>query len=249
MSLGSPAHADPAQNAFARDLDRVQSVRAVKTLQHSYAHTRNMDCGLRSGRCLRQTGQFVFDGQVKPTRTAKGPAAIAAFLRTRYGGGHEGLAADGLSTMMIETPLVNLTADGNRAKARWEVMIFHGHHGQARIEGGVFENDYVRQAGVWKISTARFYPQYEGPYEDGWPIGVAATCRSFPIISTPKLRAFPFRRRPAMRPRRRRRSLRCKNASTPSTMKTASEISRRCTGIIRIAKCGMTSSTCSQPTA
>ena len=110
----------------------------------------------------------MFDGLIKPAQTAKGPAAIAAFLRTRYGGGHEGLSADGLSTMIIDAPVVNLSPDGNSAKVRWNALIFHGHDGKARIEGGVFENDYVREGGVWKIAAAHYYPQFDGPYEEGW---------------------------------------------------------------------------------
>ena len=103
-----------------------------------------------------------------PAQTAKGPAAIAAFLRARYGGGKDGLSADGLSSMFIDNPLVNLSADGNSAKARWNALIFHGHGGKAQIEGGIFENDYVLEGGVWKIAAARYFPQFDGPYEKGW---------------------------------------------------------------------------------
>src|SRR5690606_29627007 len=114
------------------------------------------------------SSRSAFDGLVGPGQTAEGPAAIAAFLRSRYGGGKEGIEADSLSTMLIESPVVHLAADGERAKARWQAMIFHGHGSDARIEGGVFVNDYVREDGVWKIATAHYHPQYDGPYEEGW---------------------------------------------------------------------------------
>ncbi len=70
--------------------------------------------------------------------------------------------------MFIDAPVVNLSVDGESAKARWQAIIFHGHGGKARIEGGVFENDYAREGGVWKIATAHYFPQYDGPYEEGW---------------------------------------------------------------------------------
>ena len=168
LAFALPVHADPALDSFARDLDRTESVRAVKTLQHSYAQYAQFGLWNAVGALFAPGGQLVFDGQIKPAQTAKGPAAIAAFLRARYGGGHEGQAADGLSTMMIDSPLVNLAPDGASAKARWDVLIYHGHGGQARIEGGIFENDYVRHGGVWKIATVHYYPQYDGPYEQGW---------------------------------------------------------------------------------
>ncbi len=163
-----PVHADSALDALARDVDRTESVRAVKTLQTSYAQYAQYGLWTEAGALFAPDGRFIFDGMIQPAQTAKGPAAIAAFLRTRYGGGQQGLTADSLSTMFIDAPVLNLSPDGNSAKARWQTLIFHGHDGKARIEGGVFENDYVREQGVWMIATAHYFPQYDGPYEEGW---------------------------------------------------------------------------------
>jgi hypothetical protein len=163
-----PVRADAALDGFARDVERTESVRAVKTLQSSYAQYAQFGLWNEVGALFARDGSFVFDGMVKPAQTANGPAAIAAFLRTRYGGGREGITADSLSTLLIDSPVMNLSPDGNGAKARWQALIFHGHGGEARIEGGVFENDYVRERGVWKIATVRYFPQFDGPYEEGW---------------------------------------------------------------------------------
>ena len=165
-----PVHAaaDAALDAFARDVDRTQSVRAVKHLQSSYAQYAQYGLWQEVGALFSSDGSFVFDGSVKPAETAKGAAAIASFLRQRYGGGKEGMTADGLSAMMIDSPVVNLTAQGDAATARWQALIFHGHGGAARIEGGIFVNDYVREDGVWKIRVAHYHPQFDGPYEEGW---------------------------------------------------------------------------------
>jgi hypothetical protein len=160
--------AQPSLNELARNVDRVESVRAVKALQHSYAQYAQYGLWNEIGALFTSGGSFVFDGMIKPAQTATGPAAIAAFLRTRYGGGYEGLKADGLSSMMIDSPVINLSSDGESARVRWQTIIFHGHAGEARIEGGVFENDYARDGGVWKIATVRYFPQYDGPYEEGW---------------------------------------------------------------------------------
>jgi hypothetical protein len=168
LIAAGPALADPARDSLARDIASTESVRAVKTLQHSYAQYAQYGLWTEIGALFAPGGSFVFDGQVKPAETAKGPAAIAAWLRHRYGGGRDGAGADRLSAMMIENPLVNLSADGAAAKARWNALIFHGTGGKARIEGGVFENDYVKDRGVWKIATAHYYPQYDGAYAEGW---------------------------------------------------------------------------------
>jgi hypothetical protein len=172
LLLGQAAQPAQAQtdtvDNLARDLDRVEAIRQVKTLQRSYAQYAQYGLWNEIGALFSQSGLYIFDGQVKSAETAKGGAAIAAYLRARYGGGKDGPTPDGLSTILVENPIVNLSQDGQSAKGRWNVMIFHGHGGQARIEGGIFVTDYVREGGVWKIGTLHYYPQFDGPFEEGW---------------------------------------------------------------------------------
>jgi hypothetical protein len=156
-----------ALDELARDVERTESLRAVLNLQRLYAQYAQAGLWNQVGALFTSDGRFVFDGLIRPEQTSKGPAAIAAFLRTRYGGGYEGLKPGGLSTIMIDAPVANLSADGSSATVRWETWTFHGAGGQARVEGGVLESEYVRQ-GVWKIAKARYYPEFDGPYDTGW---------------------------------------------------------------------------------
>ncbi len=168
MLCAWPVNAAADLDEFARDVDRTGSIRAVKDLQSSYAQYAQFGLWREVAALFSSDGSFIFDGSVGPAQTAKGADAIAHFLRHRYGGGRDGAAADGLSAMMIDSPVVYLSADGDSATARWQAIIFHGHRGLARIEGGIFVNDYVRERGVWKIRTAHYHPQFDGPYEAGW---------------------------------------------------------------------------------
>lgn len=168
MAAATPSRADPALDALARDVGRSEDLRAVKTLQRRYAHYAQFGQWREMGALFAGDARFIFDGQVTAGETVQGPAAIAAFLRTRYGDGHDGLQPGDVRTMMIEAPLINLSPDGQSAKGRWYALIFTGGKGAASIEGGTFENDYVRTDGVWKIATAHYYPQFAGPYETGW---------------------------------------------------------------------------------
>jgi len=168
LSVTSAAWADPALDSFARDVDRTESVRAVKTLQRSFSQYAQAGLWTEAGALFAPDGQFIFDGAVKPAEISKGSTAIAAFLRNRYGGGHEGVTADGLSAIMTESPVVNIAPDGNNAKARWQTIIYYGHGGEALIEGGYFENDYIRTGGIWKVAAMHWFPEYYGPYETGW---------------------------------------------------------------------------------
>lgn len=151
------------QDALARDVDRLISLRQVKDLQRSYAHYAQF------GLWDEMANLFAADAKlIRGSETIRGRGAIAEWL-TRRGGGRRGLAPGALHTELIDEPLVNLSADGRSAKARWMSMSFLGDgKGQARIEGGIYENEYVREGQRWKISVAHYHPQFSGPYETGW---------------------------------------------------------------------------------
>ena len=167
-SASQPAPQSQSLDAFARDVDRVESIREVKNLQRSYAQYAQFGLWNAMGELFADDGVYIFDGQVKLAETASGPEAIAGYLRARYGGGSEGAAADRLSTFLVENPIVNLSEDGESAKGRWNVMIFHGKQGAGLFEGGIFENEYVRENGVWKFARLHYYPQFDGPFDTGW---------------------------------------------------------------------------------
>jgi len=158
-----PGIASQAVNELARDVERTEAVRAVKDLQRSYT----------------QYAQFALWDEMAPLfardakimwgdRTISGEKAIAQWLKERVGG-KRGLSPGALHTELIEDALVNLAADGQSAKGRWMGMALTGDgKGKARIEGGIYENEFVLEGGKWKFSLLRYYPQYEGAYETGW---------------------------------------------------------------------------------
>src|SRR6185312_10519942 len=154
----------PSRDALARDVERAESVRAVKNLQYAYAQYAQF--GLWNEMGLLFAGNGMLDlGEDH----AEGPKAIAAFLTRHDGSGRQGLGPGAVHTEMIASPVVNLSADGRTAKGRWDRMVLLGDgQGHASLEGGILENDYVREGGVWKIAHFHFYPQYAGPYETGW---------------------------------------------------------------------------------
>lgn len=165
MTISSAAvTAAPSVDDLARDVDRAQAIRDVKNLQRSYAQY------AQYGLWKEMASLFAHDGaMIAGTDQAHGSAAIANFLTSRYGGGHQGLEAGALHTALIAAPVVNLSVDGLSAKARWDSLtLMSDSKGNASSEGGILENVYVKEGGVWKIGTLHFYPQYAGPYETGW---------------------------------------------------------------------------------
>ena len=158
------AFADDNIDTLARDVDRVVSLRQVKDLQRSYAQY------AQSGQWDEMAGLFTANATfIRGTETVTGRKAIAAWL-TRRGGGKRGVPPGGLHTEFIDEPLANLSVDGASAKARWMSMSFLGDgKGNSRIEGGIYENEYVREGQTWKISVSHYYAQYSGnSYAEGW---------------------------------------------------------------------------------
>ena len=141
--------------AVAVAVDNVDAIRAVKRLQYAYAQC------LEQGRVSDIVSLFADSGSVEI-----GDKVISGRPALRQ---HFALPADRLNLRMSLSPVINLSADGTRAKGRWREVAMLGERGtSATWEGGIYENDYVREKGVWKIAAVHFYPQYAGTYEAGW---------------------------------------------------------------------------------
>lgn len=130
---------------LARDVERTETVRAVKDLERRYAQYNQL--GFRSG----MRGLFARDAV---------PAALNA---------PDGLRAGELSTELLDQPLITLAADGASARGRWLSFTFRGDgRGGTHIEGGVCENSYVREDGIWRIAERGYHRQFEGDHAAGW---------------------------------------------------------------------------------
>ena len=161
--IAVPAAAAPSIDSLARDVERAESIRDVKNLQRTYAQYAQF------GLWNEMSALFAEDATIDTgADQVKGRKAIASYFTSKHGG-RQGLAAGAVNTWLIENPVVNLSADGNTAKGRWDSFILLcDAKGNASIGGGIYENDYIKEGGVWKIAHQHFYPQYEGPYETGW---------------------------------------------------------------------------------
>jgi hypothetical protein len=162
--LPTITRAQPTLNELARDVDRAESIRAVKNLQRTYSHYSQYGLWNEMGDLFANDATFIFDDA-----TVKGRKAITDYIATQEGGGKQGLQPGAIHTQLIEHPVVNLAVDGESAKGRWYgFALLSDSQGNASIQGGVFENEYVREDGKWKIGVHHFFPQYAGSYETGW---------------------------------------------------------------------------------
>ena len=111
--------------------------------------------------------------------------------------GPERLGPGRLNTHMQLQAVINVADDGRSATARWQGMVMLSEPGANGIWGvGIYENEYVKEAGVWKISSLHFYPTGMTDYDLGWTrsaIPMEGPSALFPPDEPPTevYRAFP----------------------------------------------------------
>jgi len=83
--------------------------------------------------------------------------------------GAEGPEPGKLNNYMQLQSVIHVAPDGRTAKARWRGMVQLARPNESGQWGeGVYENEYVKQAGVWKISRLHFYVTGFTDYDLGW---------------------------------------------------------------------------------
>lgn len=86
------------------------------------------------------------------------------------GRGSIGLAHGTLFNHIQVEPLITLGQGGTTAKGRFRAMVqVAGFGGNTQFwSDGIYENEFVKEDGVWKISKLKFWPTYYTPFDQGW---------------------------------------------------------------------------------
>jgi hypothetical protein len=92
--------------------------------------------------------------------------------------GPDGLKEGQLYNHMQLQPVIHVADDGTTAKGRWRGFNQAGEFGKRAIWGeGVYENEYVKEEGVWKIQKLHYFNSFTTPYEKGWAKEVMPSSR------------------------------------------------------------------------
>src|SRR5262245_3461768 len=171
---------------LAQNVERAESVRAVKRLQETYAQYSQFGLWTEMAALFADNAQLSYGKD-----NEQGRQAIQNYFLTKFGQGAHGLKPGGLHTQMVLRPLINVSSDGQSAKGRWWEFSMTGQFGvKAEWAAGIFENEYVRERGVWKISRLRYNPMFAGPYAAGWR-NVDADQKIVPYHFTPDETGIP----------------------------------------------------------
>ena len=167
LAFAVPAKAqsiDAQIEQLTERVERLEGARAVRKLQRAFGFY--VDRGLWG----EAADLFAGDGTIEIgiDGVYQGKDRIREYLR-RLHGGQEGLIYGQLNEWVTLQPVVNVSADGKSAQARWRDLGMLGQYkSHAEWRDGIYENTYIRDGGVWKIKSLRLYVNFVAPYESGW---------------------------------------------------------------------------------
>jgi hypothetical protein len=176
--------------AYRERVERLEDADAIENLQATYGYY--FDKGLWSdvADLFAADGTFEYGQRGVYVGQAHIRRALLLF-------GPEGLGQGYLNNHMQLQSIITVAPDGRTATARWQGMVMLSEPGQNGVWGvGQYENAYVKERGVWKISKLHFYVQAEGDYDLGFsrgPLRMEGPSALFPPDRPPTevYRTFP----------------------------------------------------------
>jgi hypothetical protein len=77
-------------------------------------------------------------------------------------------------------PVIHVDADGDHAQARVRALMMVGQMGDHAMWGeAIYENEYVKEDGVWKIARLKAWQVFYTPYDKGWAEEVSPLLSEF----------------------------------------------------------------------
>jgi hypothetical protein len=90
--------------------------------------------------------------------------------------GPQSIERDHLHNHIQMQPVIHVAPDGQHARVRSRALSQLGTFGTIGIWGdGVYENELVKEGGVWKIKKDHVYTTFFAPYDTGWARGARPT--------------------------------------------------------------------------
>ncbi|MEO5706469.1 MAG: nuclear transport factor 2 family protein [Alteraurantiacibacter sp.] len=184
LMLATPAAAQVPSPDPAVETARLEDLTSIRQIKHLQAHWGHL--ALR-GQWPAMVELLTDDAVVSFQHgELLGRAEVLANLRETQGGGVDGLQPGLLNLHLWISPVITLAADGQNATGRWQELALTGTAQQsAEWAGGTWVVRYAKQGADWRIAAMRYYPQFAGPYAQGWRHD-ATTLERAPYHFTPE---------------------------------------------------------------
>ncbi|MCP5145218.1 MAG: nuclear transport factor 2 family protein [Gammaproteobacteria bacterium] len=152
-------------DALATRAARLGDVQAIERLQNIYGHY------FDRWQWDQVAALFADDGSIELAQRGvyQGKQRVRESLNMF---GAQGLHQGEIFNHLLYQPVIHVAADGQSANARFREFTMEGRYGgDGVIGGGVYENEYVKDDGVWKIKTHHMYTTFLADYHKGWSEG------------------------------------------------------------------------------
>jgi hypothetical protein len=176
LTAEAAAHTEQIE-LLKRKVSDLQDIDAVKCLHYKY--------GYYIDKCLYDEAVDLFsdEGAVRFLNGVYRGRAGARRLychwfRNYFTKGHNGPVRGFLLDHLLFQDIVDIAPDGLTAKGRFRCVLQGGCHESLREpipnlpkqfwEAGIYENEYVKESGTWKIKLLNYNMLWQANYEEEW---------------------------------------------------------------------------------
>ena len=154
----------------------VEDELAIRRLQHAYGYYLDKCYYDEVVDLFDEDGEVVFIGGVYKGRAGRRPA-VHRPVPQRFADGHNGPQFGRLLDHPMLQDVIHVDPDRRTAYARFRTLMQAGTHELVAneqtpvrqwMEGGLYENTYVRVDGTWKIKKLFYRAFWHGTMDDGW---------------------------------------------------------------------------------
>ena len=150
-----------------------QDIHQIRRIQYAYGYFIDKSQYNEVVDLFADDGDVWFLGGVYKGKAGVRRLYIERF-QTMFTQGHNGPRYGWLLDHPQLQMIIDVAPDRNSAQVRGRSMMQAGLHDSAQgnprawWEGGIYENDYVRVNGVWKLKALRYFPFWHGTFDEGW---------------------------------------------------------------------------------
>lgn len=154
----------------------LEDANAVRNLQYTYGYLIDKCMYDEAVDLFSETGEVRFMGGIYKGKDGVRRLYIGRFRKNftnDFNGPVYGFLLDHPQLQMV----VHVSPDGKTAKVRGRSLMQAGRHESITEggalprqwwEGGIYENEYVKEDGVWKIKVLDYNPIWHGMFDEGW---------------------------------------------------------------------------------
>ena len=162
--------ADAMLSSAARRIGRVKDYYELENLESAYGYY--LDKNLFNN----LADLFATDGSMELAQRGvyQGRERVRAFLLHVFTrDGKEGPVEGRLGNHLQLQPVIDVSEDGTTAKIRIRMSQQMSLGGRASLGGAVYENEAVKENGIWKFKVDHTYNTFSAAYQGGWANGAS----------------------------------------------------------------------------